>query len=63
LPGEPAETPWNPPLAGAMLYHRVRIEEEFVLDTVLHDLAAGFVGCRPQGLGGLPDLLCADACQ
>jgi uncharacterized protein (TIGR02679 family) len=54
LAGEPAETPWDPPLAAALRHHRVRIEEELVLDTLLHDLATEFAGPGPQGLGELP---------
>jgi uncharacterized protein (TIGR02679 family) len=55
LAGESMETPWDPPLAVAMRHHRVRIEEELVLDTLLHDLTTEYGDPRPQGLGGLPD--------
>jgi Protein of unknown function C-terminus (DUF2399) len=63
LAGESMETPWDPPLAVAMRHHRVRIEEELVLDTLLHDLTTEYGDPRPQGLGGLPDLLCGESRQ
>jgi uncharacterized protein (TIGR02679 family) len=38
LTGDPALTPWDPGLAGAMAYHDVRVEEELFLDILLADL-------------------------
>jgi len=40
LVGEPAETPWDPGLAGAMRHRNVRIEEELALDALLQDLSS-----------------------
>ncbi|PSL06856.1 uncharacterized protein (TIGR02679 family) [Haloactinopolyspora alba] len=39
LADDEQSTPWDPELAEAMRVHRVRIEEELVLDTLLDDLA------------------------
>ena len=39
LGGESAETPWDPELVLAMRQHKVRIEEELVLDALLEDLS------------------------
>jgi hypothetical protein len=38
LPGEPAETPWDPELAAAMRRRSIRIEEELTLEILLQDL-------------------------
>jgi uncharacterized protein (TIGR02679 family) len=40
LAGEPAATPWDPELAGAMRRRSVRIEEELTLDALLQDLSS-----------------------
>ncbi|HEU5421356.1 MAG TPA: TIGR02679 family protein [Streptosporangiaceae bacterium] len=39
LLGEPAATPWDPPLAAAMRCRNLRVEEELTLDVLLQDLA------------------------
>lgn len=39
LSGRPADTPWDPRLRNALLEERVRVEEEAVLDDLLHDLS------------------------
>ncbi|MGY3204582.1 TIGR02679 family protein [Streptomyces sp. TE5632] len=41
LTGPPAETPWDPDLAVALVEHGVRVEEEAVLDDLLADLGSG----------------------
>lgn len=38
--GKPAETPWDPGLRAAIAQHRLRVEEEHVLDLLLADLRA-----------------------
>ncbi|MFI2371902.1 TIGR02679 family protein [Streptomyces sp. NPDC018833] len=38
MTGSPAATPWDPELAVALAEHRVRVEEEMVLDDLLSDL-------------------------
>lgn len=38
LVGEPAATPWDPPLAAAMRCRNLRVEEELTLDVLLQDL-------------------------
>jgi uncharacterized protein (TIGR02679 family) len=40
LTGTPTASPWDPLLADALADHRVRVEEEAVLDALLADLAA-----------------------
>ncbi|EST37395.1 hypothetical protein N566_13260, partial [Streptomycetaceae bacterium MP113-05] len=39
LSGTPTATPWDPALAEAFAEHRIRVEEEMVLDDLLSDLA------------------------
>ncbi|MCW3817982.1 TIGR02679 family protein [Micromonospora sp. DR5-3] len=39
LPGSPVDAAWDPELAAAMQGHRVRVEEELVLDDLLADLS------------------------